>query len=91
MFPGFRVNITNLLSNAKYNISLDFINTDNHRYKFQDGEWIIAGRGEAQSRYNIYQYPGGPRCGKEIMKKAVVFNKVKLSNSSNKIENGKVK
>lgn len=85
MFPGFRVNVSNLLPHNKYFVSIEFISTDGYRYKYQDGVWIVSGKGNSQSRQNKFLYSNIPLSGKDIMKKPLSFNKVKLTNSTRNV------
>nr|CAB3266861.1 T-box transcription factor Tbx6a [Phallusia mammillata] len=82
MFPGYRVKLSGLDPNTKYCLLMDIVNVDQHRYKFQQGEWMVAGRGEPHSPQRLFLHPGSPASGEKWMDDVVSFNKIKLTNSN---------
>nr|CAB3266863.1 T-box transcription factor Tbx6b [Phallusia mammillata] len=89
MFPGYRIKLSGLDPNEKYCLLMDIVNVDQHRYKFQNGEWRVAGRGEPPIPQRFYLHPHSPATGKQWMKDIVSFHKVKLTNSCGNSSNGK--
>ncbi|XP_076817963.1 uncharacterized protein LOC143463379 [Clavelina lepadiformis] len=81
MFPGYRVKFSGMDQKAKYCVLMDIVSVDQHRYKFQNGGWAIAGRGEPQVPQRFYLHPTSPASGQDWMKEIVSFHKVKLTNS----------
>ncbi|CAK8680258.1 unnamed protein product [Clavelina lepadiformis] len=81
MFPGYRVKFSGMDQKAKYCVLMDIVSVDQHRYKFQNGGWAIAGRAEPQITQNFYLHPTSPASGQDWMKEIVSFHKVKLTNS----------
>ncbi|VDP98142.1 unnamed protein product [Trichobilharzia regenti] len=67
MFPSFKVRVTGLDRTAKYIMLLDIVSRDEHRYKFQNGKWTIAGKADPEP----YQW----------MHKPISFHKLKLTNN----------
>jgi len=43
IFPAIKVKIRGLDKNAKYYVMLDIIPSDDHRYKFHNSKWSLAG------------------------------------------------
>ncbi len=43
IFPAIKVKIKGLDKNAKYYVMLDIIPSDDHRYKFHNSKWSLAG------------------------------------------------
>lgn len=83
MFPVLKVNVSGLDPNAMYSILLDFVSTDNHRWKYVNGEWVPGGKPEPQTPSCVYIHPDSPNFGAHWMKAAVSFSKVKLTNKLN--------
>ncbi|XP_061635841.1 T-box transcription factor TBX19 isoform X2 [Phyllopteryx taeniolatus] len=85
MFPVLKVSVSGLDPSSMYSFLLDFIPADDCRWKFVNGEWLVAGQAEGRSegRDNggIYIHPDSPNFGAHWMKAAVTFNKVKLTNN----------
>lgn len=81
IFPGFRIKVEGMNTLQQYCIYLDAISMDGHRYKFQDGEWMIAGKGEPQPPSRMSFHPDSPSLGSKWMKNTISFHKLKLSNS----------
>nr|CAB3266862.1 T-box transcription factor Tbx6b [Phallusia mammillata] len=81
IFPGYRVKFSGLDPNAQYCVLMDVVNVDEHRYKFQNGEWIVSGRGEPKIPQKFYVHPKSPSSGGKLMKEVLSFHKVKLTNS----------
>uniref|UniRef100_H2XMP2 T-box transcription factor Ci-Tbx6a n=1 Tax=Ciona intestinalis TaxID=7719 RepID=H2XMP2_CIOIN len=83
MFPGYRVNISGMEPDANYCVMMDIVNVDEHRYKFQQGEWMVAGKGELHSPQRMFLHPDSPSPGRKWMNDIISFYKIKLSNSVN--------
>uniref|UniRef100_H2ZQH1 T-box domain-containing protein n=1 Tax=Ciona savignyi TaxID=51511 RepID=H2ZQH1_CIOSA len=89
MFPGYRVKMSGMDPNAQYCVLMDISSVDENRYKFQHGEWVIAGRGEPHIPQRFYLHPNSPCTGQQWMKDIVSFHKVKLTNSCGNCGDGK--
>ncbi|XP_068597699.1 T-box transcription factor T [Brachionichthys hirsutus] len=83
MFPVLKVNVSGLDPHAMYSLLLDFASTDNHRWKYVNGEWVPGGKPEPQTPSCVYIHPDSPNFGAHWMKAAVSFSKVKLTNKLN--------
>nr|BAA37091.1 pfBra1 [Ptychodera flava] len=83
MFPVLRVSISGLDPNAMYSVLLDFVASDNHRWKYVNGEWVPGGKPEAAAPSSVYIHPDSPNFGAHWMKQAISFGKVKLTNKLN--------
>ncbi|VDP39690.1 unnamed protein product [Schistosoma mattheei] len=81
MFPSFKVRVTGLDRNAKYIMLLDIVSRDEHRYKFQNGKWTIAGKADPEPCRKPYIHPDSPTTGEEWMHKPISFHKLKLTNN----------
>ncbi|TPP67648.1 T-box transcription factor TBX2 [Fasciola gigantica] len=81
MFPSFKVRVTGLDPNAKYIMLLDLIAKDEHRYKFHNGKWTVAGKADPEPIRKPYVHPDSPTSGEEWMHKPISFHKLKLTNN----------
>nr|CAH8834025.1 unnamed protein product [Trichobilharzia regenti] len=81
MFPSFKVRVTGLDRTAKYIMLLDIVSRDEHRYKFQNGKWTIAGKADPEPYRKPYIHPDSPTTGEEWMHKPISFHKLKLTNN----------
>ncbi|CAL8288222.1 unnamed protein product [Lota lota] len=52
MFPVLKVSVSGLDPSAMYSLLLDFVPTDGRRWKYVNGEWAAAGRGEGRCQEN---------------------------------------
>lgn len=83
MFPVMSASISGLDPDAMYSILLDFSATDDHRWKYVNGEWVPGGKPENAPPSSAYVHPDSPNFGAHWMKQSVGFSKVKLSNKLN--------
>ncbi|KAM4602117.1 LOW QUALITY PROTEIN: T-box transcription factor TBX19 [Polymixia lowei] len=83
MFPVLKVSVSGLDPSAMYSVLLDFVPTDDCRWKYVNGEWVAAGKADGRSQGGVYIHPDSPNFGAHWMKAAVTFNKVKLTNKVN--------
>ncbi|XP_041352018.1 T-box transcription factor T homolog 1-like [Gigantopelta aegis] len=83
MFPVFRIGITGLDPNAMYTLLLDFVQVDNHRWKYVNGDWVPGGKAEPAAPNCVYIHPDSPNFGAHWMKEIITFSKVKLTNKLN--------
>ncbi|KAK4880019.1 hypothetical protein RN001_008165 [Aquatica leii] len=83
MFPVVKVSVTGLDPKAMYTILLEFVQIDNHRWKYVNGEWIPGGKAEVPPSNAIYIHPESPNFGAHWMKESISFAKVKLTNKCN--------
>ena len=83
MFPVFKCSITGLDPNSMYTILLDFVQVENHRWKYVNGEWVAGGKAEPSAPNCVYVHPDSPNFGSHWMKEPLSFSKVKLTNKLN--------
>ena len=82
MFPGITVSVTGLDEKIKYTVSLEVHSADGDRYKFVNGNWIVAGKGDAHNTNMMkYVHPDSPATGKQWMGAPISFKKLKLTNN----------
>ncbi|XP_031641230.1 T-related protein [Contarinia nasturtii] len=83
MFPVVKITASNLDPAAMYSFYLEFVQIDNHRWKYVNGEWVPGGKAEAPPNNPIYVHPESPNFGAHWMKEPISFAKVKLTNKAN--------
>ncbi|XP_045196119.1 T-box transcription factor T homolog 1-like [Mercenaria mercenaria] len=83
MFPVFKTSISGLDPNSMYTILLDFVQVENHRWKYVNGEWVAGGKAEPSVPNCVYVHPDSPNFGSHWMKESISFSKVKLTNKLN--------
>ncbi|KAF2904884.1 hypothetical protein ILUMI_01301 [Ignelater luminosus] len=83
MFPVVKVSVSGLDPKAMYTVLLEFVQIDNHRWKYVNGEWIPGGKAEIPPSNAIYIHPESPNFGAHWMKESISFAKVKLTNKCN--------
>ncbi|XP_055371853.1 T-related protein [Condylostylus longicornis] len=83
MFPVVKVTVSGLDPAAMYTVLLEFVQIDNHRWKYVNGEWVPGGKAEVPPAHPIYVHPESPNFGAHWMKEAISFAKVKLTNKTN--------
>ncbi|KAL3883908.1 hypothetical protein ACJMK2_030153 [Sinanodonta woodiana] len=83
MFPVFRVSISGIDPNSMYTLLLDFVQVDNHRWKYVNGDWVAGGKAEPAVPNCVYVHPDSPNFGAHWMKEPISFSKVKLTNKLN--------
>jgi T-box protein 2 len=82
MFPAFQVKVTGLDPDSKYMIFMDIVQKSEHRYKFHNGHWMMAGKADQEPPHEIYVHPDSPTSGKHWMDKTISFKKLKLTNNA---------
>ncbi|KAG8146478.1 hypothetical protein E2320_012802 [Naja naja] len=82
MFPHFKIKVTGLIPYAKYLMLVDFVPTDNFRYKWNKDQWEIAGKAEPQPPCQTYIHPDSSALGSHWMKEPLSFQKLKLTNNT---------
>ncbi|VDP71122.1 unnamed protein product [Echinostoma caproni] len=90
MFPSFKVRVTGLDPNAKYIMLLDLVAKDEHRYKFHNGKWTVAGKADPEPLRKPYMHPDSPATGEEWMHKPISFHKLKLTNNVTDRQHGSI-
>ncbi|KAA3681830.1 T-box protein 2 [Paragonimus westermani] len=81
MFPSFKVKVSGLDRNTKYIMLLDLVARDEHRYKFHNGKWTVAGKADPDPVRRHYIHPDSPATGEDWMHKPISFHKLKLTNN----------
>lgn len=82
MFPPIKLKLNGLNPNSKYIVLMDMVPADDHRYKYQNSEWVIAGKAEPTVPGRMYIHPDSPATGLQWMKGPVTFHKMKLTNNT---------
>ncbi|XP_014239618.1 T-related protein isoform X2 [Cimex lectularius] len=83
MFPVVKVTVSGLDPTSMYTILLEFVQIEQHRWKYVNGEWVAGGKAEAAPSNPVYVHPESPNFGAHWMKEPVSFAKVKLTNKCN--------
>ncbi|XP_018603886.2 T-box transcription factor TBX4 [Scleropages formosus] len=81
MFPGYKVKVTGMNPKTKYILLADIVPADDHRYKFCDNKWMVAGKAEPAMPGRLYVHPDSPATGAHWMRQLVSFQKLKLTNN----------
>uniref|UniRef100_A0A3Q3JXA1 T-box domain-containing protein n=1 Tax=Monopterus albus TaxID=43700 RepID=A0A3Q3JXA1_MONAL len=81
MFPSYKVKVTRMNPKTKYILLIDIVPADDHRYKFCDNKWMIAGKAEPAMPGRLYVHPDSPATGAHWMRQLVSFQKLKLTNN----------
>ncbi|XP_067221408.1 T-box transcription factor TBX4 isoform X2 [Chanodichthys erythropterus] len=81
MFPSYKVKVTGMNPKTKYILLTDIIPADDHRYKFCDNKWMVAGKAEPAMPGRLYVHPDSPATGAHWMRQLVSFQKLKLTNN----------
>ncbi|XP_065201832.1 T-related protein-like isoform X2 [Planococcus citri] len=88
MFPVVKVTVNGLDPAAMYTLLLEFIQIEQHRWKYVNGDWVPGGKAEPPPQHAVYVHPESPNFGAHWMKESVSFAKVKLNNKQT--SNGQV-
>ncbi|AWO98449.1 putative T-box transcription factor TBX2 [Scophthalmus maximus] len=81
MFPSYKVKVTGMNPKTKYILLIDIVPADDHRYKFCDNKWMVAGKAEPAMPGRLYVHPDSPATGSHWMRQLVSFQKLKLTNN----------
>ncbi|XP_026049291.1 T-box transcription factor TBX4 [Astatotilapia calliptera] len=81
MFPSYKVKMTGMNPKTKYILLIDVVPADDHRYKFCDNKWMVAGKAEPAMPGRLYVHPDSPATGAHWMRQLVSFQKLKLTNN----------
>ncbi|KAF7644920.1 hypothetical protein LDENG_00213460 [Lucifuga dentata] len=81
MFPSYKVKVTGMNPKTKYILLIDIVPADDHRYKFCDNKWMVAGKAEPAMPGRLYVHPDSPATGAHWMRQMVSFQKLKLTNN----------
>ncbi|TSN39292.1 T-box transcription factor TBX4 [Bagarius yarrelli] len=81
MFPGYKVKVTGMNPKIKYILLIDIVPADDHRYKFCDNKWMVAGKAEPAMPGRLYVHPDSPATGAHWMRQLISFQKLKLTNN----------
>ncbi|KAK2847522.1 hypothetical protein Q5P01_010521 [Channa striata] len=81
MFPSYKVKVTRMNPKTKYILLVDIVPADEHRYKFCDNKWMVAGKAEPAMPGRLYVHPDSPATGAHWMRQLVSFQKLKLTNN----------
>nr|AHY88459.1 bra [Novocrania anomala] len=80
MFPVLKVSVSGLDPDAMYCVLVDFVQIDQKRWKYVNGDWIHGGNAEPLPPSSVYVHPDSPNFGAHWMRKPINFEKVKLTN-----------
>ena len=67
---------------AMYSVLLEFVQIENHRWKYVNGEWLAGGKAEPPPQSPVYMHPDSPNFGAHWQREPVTFAKVKLTNKT---------
>ncbi|XP_039612664.1 T-box transcription factor TBX4 [Polypterus senegalus] len=81
MFPSFKIKVSGMNPKTKYILLIDIVQADEHRYKFCDNKWMVAGKAEPAMPGRLYVHPDSPATGMHWMRQLVSFQKLKLTNN----------
>ena len=82
MFPCFKNRISGLNKKAKYCLFMDIAPADDHRYKFHNSRWMVAGKADPEIHKKWVPHPDSPATGEHWMSRpSVSFHKLKLTNN----------
>lgn len=81
MFPSYRIKVTGMNPKTKYILLIDIVPADDHRYKFCENKWMVAGKAEPAMPGRLYVHPDSPATGAHWMRQLVSFQKLKLTNN----------
>uniref|UniRef100_A0A452VB43 T-box transcription factor 4 n=1 Tax=Ursus maritimus TaxID=29073 RepID=A0A452VB43_URSMA len=81
MFPSYKVKVTGMNPKTKYILLIDVVPADDHRYKFCDNKWMVAGKAEPAMPGRLYVHPDSAATGAHWMRQLVSFQKLKLTNN----------
>ncbi|XP_069601519.1 T-box protein VegT-like [Ranitomeya imitator] len=82
MFPQCKIRLYGLHPFTKYLVLVDFLSTDNCRYKWNKNQWEAAGKAEPHPPCRTYIHPDSPAPGAHWMKDVICFQKLKLTNNT---------
>eukprot|EP00116_Pleurobrachia_bachei_P013715 sb/3473977/ len=82
MFPPIKARLSGLNPNSKYIVLMDMVPADDHRYKYQNSEWVVAGKAEPSVSGRMYIHPDSPATGLQWSKGPITFHKMKLTNNT---------
>uniref|UniRef100_A0A4W5NVL4 T-box domain-containing protein n=1 Tax=Hucho hucho TaxID=62062 RepID=A0A4W5NVL4_9TELE len=80
MFPHCNVSLSGLQPYTNYVLMVEMVPVDNSRYRWNKGQWDMAGKAEPQLPCRTYVHPDSPTPGSFWMKQSVSFLKLKLTN-----------
>uniref|UniRef100_A0A3B3QSE2 T-box transcription factor 4 n=2 Tax=Paramormyrops kingsleyae TaxID=1676925 RepID=A0A3B3QSE2_9TELE len=81
LFPSYKVKVSGLDPKTKYILLVDIVPADDHRYKFSDNKWVVAGKAEPAIPGRLYVHPDSPATGDHWTRQVVSFQKLKLTNN----------
>ena len=82
MFPCFKIGVQGLIPKSKYCLFMDIIPADDHRYKFHNSRWMIAGKADPEIHKKWIPHPDSPATGEHWMSRPnISFHKLKLTNN----------
>uniref|UniRef100_A0A915EW82 T-box domain-containing protein n=1 Tax=Ditylenchus dipsaci TaxID=166011 RepID=A0A915EW82_9BILA len=81
IFPAFKVKIKGLDKNSKYYVMMDILPADEHRYKFHNSKWGLAGKADPEVHKPMHIHPESPNTGEHWMSKGASFHRVKVTNN----------
>ncbi|KFR05523.1 T-box transcription factor TBX4, partial [Opisthocomus hoazin] len=82
MFPSYKVKVTGMNPKTKYILLIDIVPADDHRYKFCDNKWMVAGKAEPAMPGRLYVHPDSPATGVRLTRNLVCTCEKHRSNTS---------
>nr|QFQ66870.1 T-box 1/10 protein [Schmidtea mediterranea] len=84
MFPTLQLKVDGMVMSSKYVIFVDFVPSDNYRYRysFHSSSWNQAGKADPVHPQKSYMQPDGVCLGQHWKKTIINFDKLKLTNNT---------
>lgn len=60
---------------------IDILPADDHRYKFHNSKWGLAGKAEPEVPKPMHIHPESPNTGEHWMNKGASFHRIKVTNN----------
>ncbi|VDM41840.1 unnamed protein product, partial [Toxocara canis] len=86
LFPRVAFELSGVDSEAYYNLAITIVRADNNRYKFENGQWVIAGQLAADDSIlssiqpRLIQHHDGAILGAHLLKTPIYFDRIALTN-----------
>ncbi|XP_036611521.1 T-box transcription factor TBX21-like [Trichosurus vulpecula] len=86
-FPAYKIQGMNPV--AHYQVFLEVVPVDQHRWRYQNGDWSQCEKTENNMLGNqLYIHPDSPNTGAHWMKKEIKFEKLKVTNNEEATNKG---
>ncbi|CAD5212900.1 unnamed protein product [Bursaphelenchus okinawaensis] len=84
MFPTVKIRLEGCEPNCQYDVFLDVIPVDGHRYRYMynKSSWQTCGKAEPSPQARLYLHPDSPHDGRGLDNNIITFEKAKLTNNA---------